>query len=150
MTTYFAEDFEVLAEGSYPAVLIAVDESDKPGPYGDFLTWRFMVDGGDKGKVEVHQRSGTRFTKNTNARAWYEALVGRNLAKGEPIDLDGVIGTDCTVRLSIADKATGTWNNVEAVRRRPAEVAAKPEAAGESAPSSDNRAEATDRSDLPF
>ncbi len=116
-TTYYAEDYDVLADGTYPAKLTRIEESDQPGPYGDFLTWTFQAEV-DGSTADVTGRTSTSFRPSTKARNWYEALLGTQLVKGDAVDFDLVIGTPCLLRVSTVEKDKGTFNRIESIRRR--------------------------------
>jgi hypothetical protein len=123
--TTHADDYEVLDEATYPAVVVSVEHSEEDGKFGPFLAWEFDVFNAETfADVRVSARSGDKLTPSSKAREWTEAVLGRALAKKEAFDFDTLAGMPCRVRLEIEEKEKGTFNKVAKVLPPPPPVAA--------------------------
>ncbi len=142
MTVYYAEDYEVLDDGTYPGTLVEIEDKGEHGDYGPFVTWHFDADGGALGTVRVSERSGVSFRPGTKARLFYEGVLGRALDKGEAVAFDLVAGTPVTLKVSSVVKTKGTFNKIVAVARRRQQQSAPPPAAATAQASFDSLSEA--------
>ena len=117
-TTFTAEDFTPLQSGGYQARFDRLEEPEEPGKYGLFLNWFFVVTTGE-GTVEVMGRSSKPeyFTRATKARQWYEAILGRELAKGETADPGSLRGTLVMLTWSLTFIANGAWRSAVVAHR---------------------------------
>jgi hypothetical protein len=111
-TTFTAEDFTPLQAGVYQARFDRLEEPEEPGKYGLFLNWFFVVTT-EEGTVEVMGRSSKPeyFTRATKARQWYEAILGRELAKGETADPASLRSTLVMLTLDIVETERGDERN---------------------------------------
>jgi hypothetical protein len=118
MTTFKADDYQILDPGVYNATFVGTEDSVEEGPYGHYIDWFFAVDT-DEGQIQVSGRSSRpeRFTRSTKARQWLEELLGRPLTKDENVDTRSLEGTH--VRLSVGTNDTGQFNRVLAIQRDP-------------------------------
>lgn len=106
-------DYETIPAGVYPATLTGIEEFVDP-QWGPKFRWKFEVRGKKK-TATVSQRTSQAFSPKSNARKIVEGLLGRSLAKGESINTDDLIGTECQVIVTVDEKDTGTFNNIERV-----------------------------------
>jgi hypothetical protein len=128
--TATAEDLPVFDPGDYQATFDRVEPSKEPGPFGDYLDWYFQILTED-GPAEIMGRSTqpNRYTRETKAREWYEALLGRPVASGEKLVLAKLSGTPCVVTVKVVVNTRGTQSNrIESIRRvaRPTRPAPTP------------------------
>ena len=110
----------MLPAGTYLAKLVSIEESDKPGLYGDYLTWTFNAQHESK-EAKLTARTGVEFRKGVKARKWADALGGP-FEKGQPIDLEFLEGSDCRIRVEVVagdDDPDDLYNRVVAVGRAP-------------------------------
>lgn len=123
---FTAEDFEVLEPNVYPAIFDRTEESDEPGQFGYFIDWFFDVQT-DDGVVSLMGRSSKpdRFTRSTKARQWLEAILGRELAKGESADPNTLKGTPVQLTVDVVKTSKGDdRNRIVSIRRtKPAQPA---------------------------
>jgi hypothetical protein len=122
MTTFTAEDYPVLEPGNYEATFARTEESEEPGQYGYWIDWYFDVTTAD-GIEDVMGRSSLpdRWTRSTKARQWFEAIAGRDLAKGEDADTAKLMGSPVTLTLDVVKTQKGDErNSIVSIRRRAA------------------------------
>lgn len=122
MSAFVAEDFETLEPGVYPAIFDRAEESDTEGRFGFWIDWFFNVQAED-GVVSLMGRSSKpdRFTRSTKARQWYEAILGRELAKGETADLAKLKGIPVTLTVDVVKTEKGDERNrIVSIRRQKA------------------------------
>jgi hypothetical protein len=120
MTTFTAEDYPVLEPGNYEALFDRAEESDEPGKFGYWIDWHFSVTTPD-GVEDVMGRSSLpdRWTRSTKARQWFEAIAGRDLAKGEDADTAKLKGSPVTLTLDVVKTQKGDErNSIVSIRRR--------------------------------
>jgi len=129
-----AEEYPVLDPGLYAkAIFDRIEEPDEVGQYGPYINWFFIVTTED-GPVEVMGRSSKPefFTRATKARQWFEAILGRELTKGETADFEAIRGTAVTLTVDIVKTERGDERNrIVNIRRAepdegPSSTAAKP------------------------
>lgn len=119
-----------------PARLQTVDEAvvpftykrgEKAGQKGEFKkwTWTFKIVSGPYEGMTVEGSTEPMITNATEqssflhlARPWYEQLLGRELALGEPVDTEQLLGTSCQITVKHMDPrprkdGDGFWYNVE-------------------------------------
>ena len=103
-----AEDAPVLPVGKYRARFDRVEPSVEPGVYGDYLDW-YWIALTDDGPMEIMGRSSLpeKFTRSTKGRLWYEAMLGRTLAKGDDMDWDTLKGTPCVLTVEVKKNEKG-------------------------------------------
>jgi hypothetical protein len=111
-TTFTAEEYPVLEPGVYPALFDRLEEPDEVGQYGPYFNWFFTVTTSD-GQAEVMGRSSKPdyFTRSTKARQWYEAILGRELSKGEAADQASLRGTHVKLTVDIVKTERGDERN---------------------------------------
>ena len=116
MTTRTVEDHVTVDEDTYPGVLRDIEPSEEDGPFGPYLTWTAGILT-DDGEVEVEGRTSDRWKGNTKARAWYSAMLGRPLVKGEDIDLDAVIGKPARFVVIVVESNKGiAFNRIDDIK----------------------------------
>lgn len=133
---FTAEDYEVLEPNVYPATFDHTEESEEPSQFGYWIDWYFDAQTAD-GVVSVMGRSSKpdKFTRSTKARQWHEAILGRELVKGEPADPNSLKGTAVLLTVDVVKTAKGDdRNRIVSIRRAKAQ-SAKP--ATETQPSTD-------------
>lgn len=128
MRTAIATDAEAVEPGIYNVTLKSIN--DGVGQYGDFYDWTFSV-AGPNGSVEVSRRTSTLFTPNANARKFAQALLGRDVMKGEAVDLDDLVGRNAVARITTNDNG---YSTIDALKPAPAGTAAVPAAPRMDAP----------------
>jgi hypothetical protein len=109
----------LLEPGVYPAIFDRLEEPNEEGQYGPFLNWHFTVTTEDD-TVEVLGRSSKPeyFTRATKARQWFEAILGRDLKKGESADPNTLRGTRVKLTLDIVKTERGDERNrIVGIRR---------------------------------
>jgi hypothetical protein len=89
----------VLPPGVYPAVLDKVEQQDND--QGTYWLWTFIARNGDI-DVEVTATSSPRITPRTKA-AKFLAGLGVNVAVGQRIAFDDIVGTVCQLVITIND-----------------------------------------------
>ena len=120
-TTLIAEEFPLLQPGVYGATFDRIEEPPEPGQFGPYFNWFFVASAPD-GPVEVMGRSRNpdRFTSSTKARQWYEAILGRVLAKGEAADFQSLRGTRVELTVDVVTTERGDERNrIINIRRTP-------------------------------
>ena len=121
-TTFTAEEYPVLEPGVYEGLFDRLEEPGEAGQYGPYFNWFFTVNTAD-GPVEVMGRSSKPdyFTRSTKARQWTEAILGRELAKGETAAPASLQGTAVTLTLDIVKTERGDERNrILSIRRKQA------------------------------
>ena len=119
-TTFIAEDFPILEPGVYEATFDRIEQPDEPGQFGPYLNWFFTADT-PEGPVDVMGRSSRpdRYTRFTKARQWHEAILGRELAKGESADPATLSGTEVSLTVDIVKTEKGDERNrIVSLRRK--------------------------------
>lgn len=122
-----ATDYDVLDVGTYQAEYVKVTPSEVDGPFGPFLDWEFSaLNPATMATAKVTGRSSTSFGPDTKAREWAEGVLGRQLAKGERLDFDTLVGRPCQLVLEIVEKTKGSFNRIATVLPASAPPAAAP------------------------
>lgn len=110
MPTYTNEDYteSLIPEDTLlPAELTSVKEETvnykdkKTGEAKSFdkLTWTFKITGGDYADQTIRGECDPRLSnhENNTFRQWIEGMLGRELAVGEDIDTDDLVGLMCEI-----------------------------------------------------
>jgi hypothetical protein len=137
--------------GIYRAKLQKVDEQESQ--FTDDVTgepkwqyiWTFeLLEEGYEGNT-LTGWSSTNFGPRAKARAWAEALVGRQINSGENISGDDLIGKECHLMVSLKSGDRGSFAKIESVhppRQRKTDKAQKP--------AQDTKIDDEDWEDIPF
>jgi hypothetical protein len=144
--------------GIYRAKLQKVDEQESQ--FTDDVTgepkwqyiWTFeLLEEGYEGNT-LTGWSSTNFGPRAKARAWAEALVGRQINSGENISGDDLIGKECDLMITLKSGDRGSFAKIESVnprRRRKGESSSSSSAARK--PAKENvEINEEDFEDLPF
>jgi hypothetical protein len=151
MRQIIATDNEAVEPGIYVGTLKSVTEGT--GKFGDYYDWEFTVPGPDGQTAYVDRRTSAKFGPQTIARSYVNALLGRQVMKGEAIDLDALIGK--TARLKVVTNENG-FSTIEAIAPAQGGAAPAAPAAASSAPTDDQILAAAgagsefENSDVPF
>ena len=107
--TVKVDDYELLPSGSYDAVVGDVEEAESNGTY---WKWSFEVvhDGETR---HVTAASSRNFGRRAKARGWVEAILGRQLDRGDEFTSDTIAGKSCVLEIGTDD--TGEYNRVKDV-----------------------------------
>jgi hypothetical protein len=112
MTTLVeATDYDIVEPGTYDFVLVSVTRNDG-GQYGRYVQWEGELAGPDGAPVLVSGRSSDKWGPTCKARRWLEAVTGKPMRKGVPVDLDSLGGFACRVEVDIVEKDKGTYNRL--------------------------------------
>jgi hypothetical protein len=102
-----------LPPGVYPARLVDIEQREKDGR--EFLLWVFAVTHRG-GEHKIFRPTSTSFGRGSFARQFAEALLGRELADGEEVAADELLGLECRLVLHTAPDSSGvTRNRLQAV-----------------------------------
>ncbi len=108
--TAIATDNEVVPPGDgYVGTLKSV--TDGSGQFGPLYDWEFEVDGPD-GPVVVSRQTSMKFSPSAKAREFTSALLGREVVKGEKIDLDDLIGRRASLTIATNEKGWSTITDI--------------------------------------
>ena len=80
--------------GTHRAILSAIEARENER--GSFLVWTFEVRT-KNGTATLKGTSSTKFGTGSKARSWTEALLNRQLAPGETVESDDLLGLPCLV-----------------------------------------------------
>jgi hypothetical protein len=119
--TMHATDSVEYEPGVYRARLQKVDEEEsqftdeKTGEQKWQYIWTFeLLDQGYEGNT-LTGWSSTNFGPRAKARAWAEALIGRQIQSGENISGDDLVGKECDLMITLKTGDRGTFAKVESV-----------------------------------
>ncbi len=108
-----AAERKPLPAGVYPARLADVERRERDGR--GYLLWLFVV-AGRTGERKVFRPSSTSFGRGATARAIVEALLGREVADGEEVDVADLLDLPCRLVLATTSLADGRLvNRVQSV-----------------------------------
>jgi hypothetical protein len=103
---FVAKSYEVPQPGVYGATLKDVEERTNDDGKA-YLLWRFEIET-KTGKTTISRPTSMASGPKAAARGIIEALLDRQLAPGEEIDLQDLIDLPCTVVVERAFRADGT------------------------------------------
>jgi len=98
----------IVADGTYPATLIGLEDFDAPDFNNPEDTktlrrWTFGLDGevdADGNPAEIDGVSSTALGPRSKAYGWIEALLGRKLEKGETVTRSQLLNKSCLVQVA--------------------------------------------------
>lgn len=107
--------------GVYRAKLQKVDEQESQftdettgEPKWQYI-WTFeLLEEGYEGNT-LTGWSSTNFGPRAKARAWAEALIGRQITSGENISGDDLVGKECDLMITLKQSDRGTFAKIESV-----------------------------------
>lgn len=152
--TMHATDSVEYEPGVYRARLQKVDEQesqfmdDATGEPKWQYIWTFeLLDEGYEGNT-LTGWSSTNFGPKAKARAWAEALIGRQITSGENISGDDLLGKECDLMITLKTGDRGTFAKVESVN--PVRKKKKGEAGKTEKPAKELKINEEDLENAPF
>jgi hypothetical protein len=129
--TYTEAAYEVIEAGVYAAKLKQITEGS--GEFGDFLRfeWTVLDDGGSETDTTISGLCNPLLNSRSKLSAWAQAHLGEDLAVGQEIDLDGLVGKRVMLTVNVEPRKDGQGdrNRVTAVSpMRKKAMAARPAA----------------------
>lgn len=110
------EGSQLLPEGTHDAALEKLEEAT--GAKGPYLRWHFVVTHEGSSKP-VSGVSPMTLDRGSKTRYWAEGLLAREIADGEELDLERLVGRACRIVVYTATLEDGRkFTRIEKVLRK--------------------------------
>jgi len=123
MSLWTAEDYEPLPPGLYVGKLLDIEsrqsgngESRQSGN-GEYRRWSWEVTEGPHAGRKVYANTSTNFGPQAKARQWVENILERELAAGEQIGIEDLVGGKHHLMIENVKRDGRTFDNVSAVHK---------------------------------
>jgi len=123
MSLWTAEDYEPLPPGLYVGKLLDIEsrqsgngESRQSGN-GEYRRWSWEVTEGPHAGRKVYANTSTNFGPQAKARQWVENILERELAAGEQVGIEDLVGGKHHLMIENVKRDGRTFDNVSAVHK---------------------------------
>ena len=123
MSLWTAEDYEPLPPGLYVGKLLDIEsrqsgngESRQSGN-GEYRRWSWEVTEGPHAGRKVYANTSTNFGPQAKARQWVENILERELAAGEQVGIEDLVGGKHHLMIENMKRDGRTFDNVSAVHK---------------------------------
>jgi len=118
MTLWTAEDYEPLPPGLYVGKLLDIESRKSAnGENGEYRRWGWEVLEGPYAGRKVYANTSTNFGPQAKARQWVENILDRELAAGEQVGKEDLVGGKHHLMIENVKKDGRTFDNVSAVHK---------------------------------
>jgi len=115
MSLWTAEDYEPLAPGPYVAKLSDIESRESSN--GEYRRWCWEDLQGPYAGRKVYANTSTNFGPQAKARQWVENILDRELAAGEQVGIEDLVGGKHHLMVENVKRDGRTFDNVATVHR---------------------------------
>jgi len=123
MTLWTAEDYEPLPPGLYVGKLLDIESrqsangESRQSANSEYRRWSWEVLEGPYAGRKVYANTSTNFGPQAKARQWVENILDRELAAGEQVGMEDLVGGKHHLMIENVKRDSRTFDNVSAVRK---------------------------------
>jgi hypothetical protein len=114
-TLFIAEDYEALPPGLYVGELSDIEPRESAN--GEYRCWCWKILEGPYAGRKVYANTSTNFGPQAKARQWVENILDRELAAGENIGVEDLVGGKHHLMIENVKRDGRTFDNVSVVHR---------------------------------
>jgi hypothetical protein len=115
MSLWIAEDYEPLPPGLYVGKLLDIESRESAN--GEYRRWGWEILEGPFAGRKVYANTSTNFGPQAKARQWVENILDRELAAGEQVGIDDLVGGKHHLMIENVKRDGRTFDNVSAVHK---------------------------------
>ena len=123
MTLWTAEDYEPLPPGLYVGKLLDIESrqsangESRQSANSEYRRWSWEVLEGPYAGRKVYANTSTNFGPQAKARQWVENILDRELAAGEQVGIEDLVGGKHHLMIENVKRDGRTFDNVSAVHK---------------------------------
>jgi len=123
MTLWTAEDYEPLPPGLYVGKLLDIESrqsangESRQGANSEYRRWSWEIVEGPYAGRKVYANTSTNFGPQAKARQWVENILDRELAAGEQVGIEDLVGGKHHLMIENVKRDGRTFDNVSAVHK---------------------------------
>jgi hypothetical protein len=112
---WVANDYEPLPPGLYVGKLLNIESRESAN--GEYRRWGWEIIEGPYAGHRVYANTSTNFGPQAKARQWVENIVDRELAAGEQVGIEYLVGGKHHLMIENVKRDGRTFDNVSAVHK---------------------------------